>query len=62
MLSDQGKRDSYDQLMGFGRAKQFTDHHFASQKAVYSDDEYENLHPDRRTKPFGGMRDDQGWK
>ena len=44
--------------MGFGRT-QFQDMHFSSQSArqragVYSDDEYENLHPDKRTRPKSG--------
>jgi DnaJ-class molecular chaperone len=55
-LSDQTKKDAYDQQMGFGRS-QFQDMHFSSQQArqrsgVFSDDEYENINPtDRRSRP-----------
>ena len=64
VLSDQAKREAYDQQMGFGRASQFHDYHFAGSgargKPVYSDDEYENMNPtDRRTKPFGSRKEGQ---
>ncbi|CDW82025.1 chaperone protein [Stylonychia lemnae] len=57
VLSDNTKKDSYDQQMGFGKTN-MNDFNYnqtarsgSRSAGTYSDDEYQNVYQDKRTKP-----------